>query len=556
MSIPTLREVAETKRARPSRILSAIAPGFVARREESKLRLRRAETEIALLDEFGQIAFRAGYQGASKESGYSLWNPGGGSPDEDVLEDLPLLRERTRDLVRSDPHASGLVDTWVSNIVGTGLVPQSRIDRESIGLTEAQADEFQRGAEKVYRRWSRKVDVAGLLTAGELQELILRQIFENGDVFAIPRPVTGRRYSLACQLVEADRVTTPTNKSSDNSIREGVILGPNGEHVAFMVKRTHPGDTQIQRQDDFVRVESLSKSGREQIFHLYRILRPDQSRGVPFLAPALLLFKDLQTYFRAELLAAKVAACYALFIVTPDPVGAVTAATNAARSAGLATNQATGRLKTEAIQPGMVRYLQPGEDVKDFNPNRPNSQFNEFVMRMLRAIGTTVSTPYELVSQDFSQTTYTSGRMALTEVRRVYRKYQRWLVDKFLHPMWERLLEEAILMGEIAAPRFDEFRDEYTQAQWIGPSWQWVDPEKEVNATNLAITGNLTTLADECAGQGKDWEDVLRQRAREKSRADKLGLTPAPLPGQQPAPAGAPDQAEPQGDEPEEDADE
>jgi capsid protein len=37
---------------------------------------------------------------------------------------------------------------------------------------------------------------------------------------------------------------------------------------------------------------------------------------------------------------------------------------------------------------------------------------------------------------------------------------------------------------------------------------------------------NVTTLADECAAQGADWEEVLEQRARENAKMKELGLQP------------------------------
>lgn len=35
----------------------------------------------------------------------------------------------------------------------------------------------------------------------------------------------------------------------------------------------------------------------------------------------------------------------------------------------------------------------------------------------------------------------------------------------------------------------------------------------------------LSTLENECASQGLDWEEVLKQRAREKAKLAELGLT-------------------------------
>ena len=39
-----------------------------------------------------------------------------------------------------------------------------------------------------------------------------------------------------------------------------------------------------------------------------------------------------------------------------------------------------------------------------------------------------------------------------------------------------------------------------------------------------AIASNISSLADEVAGQGKDWEETLEQRAREEKKREDLGL--------------------------------
>ncbi len=89
------------------------------------------------------------------------------------------------------------------------------------------------------------------------------------------------------------------------------------------------------------------------------------------------------------------------------------------------------------------------------------------------------------------------------------------------------LLEEAYLKGEINTAEFYEKgrpKAAWLRARWIAPGWSWVDPLKEVKASREAIAGNISSLADEAAGQGKDWEEILEQRAREEQKRKELGL--------------------------------
>lgn len=507
-------------------LLARVFPSFAARRAEAQNRFHRAQIQEKLLGEFERVTFggrRGGYEGASKERPLSKWNPGGGSPDEDIVDDLPDLRERSRDLIRNDTHASGMVGTWVENVVGTGLMPQSLIDGDAVGVTPEQVQEFSRAAEKAFARWAKRCDTTGLLSFGEFQALTMRQVFENGEAFALPRPdPTNKPYALRLQLVESDRVDTPLDKVSDLSLRMGIKVGDLGQRLGYWIKKTHPGDIarlgKGWKTNDFVFVPHDS-DGVQNVFHLYQMTRPDQSRGVPFLAPALLVYKQLQQYMKAELISAKVAACYALYVTTPDPLG--TASTGA-------TTDAKGTL-TATIEPGSIKHLSPGQAIVEANPSRPNQQFDMFVKRLLRACGSTIGMPYEQVSSDYSQTNYSSGRMALTEVRKIYRKHQQWLAEKFLQPIYERVLLEAFLLGELPAVRdFEERFEDYAKVRWVGPGWSWVDPAKEVDATMTSIQGGLSTLSEECSQRGLHWDDVLQQRAREIARAKELGVELGP----------------------------
>ncbi|MBT9139234.1 MAG: hypothetical protein DDT31_01816 [Syntrophomonadaceae bacterium] len=324
-----------------------------------------------------------------------------------------------------------------------------------------------------------------------------------------------RPYSFALNIVEADRLFTPAGLRGNKNIREGVELGERGEPIAYYIRKTHPGDILYTnaRAIEYIRYPAMNIYGMPNIMHLYWQKRPGQTRGEPFFAPVLALFKDLTDYIEAELIAEKIAACFAGFITKSDPY-----------IAGMNRSKEVAGKRIEEIYPGMFEYLAPGEDIKFANPSRPSGTFEPFVERILRAIGVGLGMPYELIAKDFSKTNYSSARAALLEAWRFFKVEQDWLGNKFNQPVWERLLLEAFLREEITAPNFLENRLEWTRARWIAPGRGWVDPVKEVQASLKAVEGNISTLADECASNGKDWEETLEQIARENKKKQSLGL--------------------------------
>lgn len=529
----SLREVPRITLTRLERVgayvdaaIGVVAPGWGLRR----LRARAATKMLG------------SYRGAEKNRLRGDWTALNGSADADLLFDLPTLRQRSRDLNRNDAHASAITGTVVANVIGTGIRPQSRPDADALGVTPDDAATFSKAAERAWRRWCPLADSQNRMDFSEIQALVQRQILENGEVFILPLMVKnepGRRYALALEVIEADRCSTPPGKRAAN-IRDGIELGERGEPIAYWIRKRHPGDMQLGPigvgSQEWVRYPAVNQAGRKNVLHLYGIKRPGQTHGEPFFAAVLSAFKDLGDFMEAEIVAARVAACFSAFVTKADPN---------AEYEGKSTNAAGQRL--DGIEPGMVQYLATGESITFGDPKRPSGAFEPFVLAVLRSIGAALGLPLELVLKDFSRTNYSSARAAMLEARRFFKGYQAWLAAHLCQPVFEWLLEEAWLREDLpAVDLFGEQREDWMRTLWIAPGWGWVDPVKEVDSSTLAIAGGLSTLADECAAQGRDWEDVLRQRKREEELRRKLGLQPAPAttpktnyPSDEPAP-GAP----------------
>jgi phage portal protein, lambda family len=289
----------------------------------------------------------------------------------------------------------------------------------------------------------------------------------------------------------------------------------------------------------FTRYPAYNAAGRPNVLHLYHVKRPGQTRGEPYFAPVLTAFKDLGDGFEAELVKQRVAACFAAFVTKINPYGTLNANTN---------TDANGN-KLDGVEPGMIHYLAEGESVTFGDPGQPSGSFAPFVEAVLRSIGSSLGLPLELVLKDFSKTNYSSARAALLEARKFFKRDQSWLAARLCQPCWEWVLEEAWLMEELpAVDLMGAQREDWMRASWVGSGWGWVDPVKEVESSTMAVDGGLSTLADECAAQGRDWEDVMNQRKREKDLMDELGLTPAPpiapglpgMPGVKPGKPGQP----------------
>jgi capsid protein len=84
-------------------------------------------------------------------------------------------------------------------------------------------------------------------------------------------------------------------------------------------------------------------------------------------------------------------------------------------------------------------------------------------------------------------------------------------------------LDEATLIPGLLPEGLGPFA-EWTH-QWFWDGHEHVDPAKEANAQAARLASHTTTLADEYARRGQDWETQLRQRAKEISLMNQLGLS-------------------------------
>lgn len=457
------------------------------------------------------------------------WQPGLGSADADLLDELPTLVSRSRDLTRNHGIAAGAVQTLVDNVVGTGLRLVATPDFRLLGKTKEWADEWSTTVEAHWRVWAESTwcDASRSLTFAGMTTQIFRSGIVNGEALALPLwlPERGMPFASVIQLVEPDRLSNPNGTADNRFLRGGIEIDRYGAPVAYWVRKTHPGDSRVGMTvaaEEWQRVPAQTSFGRLQVIHVHDKERTGQSRGKPLMTSIMPMFKMLDHYERSELQAAIVNAMIAAFIETPLDAESISE-----MFGGSSENYLAARNGWEVkLQGGSIIPVFPGDKVAPFTPSRPNSAYGAFVENVLRHIGTGLNLPFELLMKDFSKTNYSSARAALLEAWRYFNGRRQWLATYWAKPVYDLWLEEAVSKGLVEAPDFYENRAGWTRCKWIGPGRGWVDPVKEAQAAQIRMEAGLSTLEDECAAQGLDWEEVLAQRAREKARLKELGLTP------------------------------
>lgn len=466
--------------------------------------------------------------GASKQKkSMRGWLFRGGSTKEDIDENLDTLRQRSRDLYMNTPLATGALKTIRTNAIGYGLVLNSQIDYEFLGLSEDEADAWETQVEREFSLWAESLmaDSLQMHNFYELQQIAFLSFLASGETFvALPyRSHLEHKYALRVQLIESDRVSSPSG-TSDN-ILSGVELGNYGEIVAYHICNMHPLSTGSGKKE-WIRVEKFGKeSGRQNLLHLMESERPDQRRGVPLLSPVIESLKQLDRYSEAELTAALVSSLMTIFIETTeddDGSGSII-------GEGIAEADQVDQIDETTVElaPGSVIALNPGEKANTSNPARNNTSFDPFVTAIMRQMGAALEIPYEVLVKHFTSS-YSASRAALLEAWKMFKMHRTFMAKRFCQPIYEEWLTEAILIGRVHAPGFLEdplIRRAYSQAEWNGPSQGQLDPLKEVNAAIKRVEAGYSTRAKETVElTGGDFWRNHAQRVREEEARRAAGL--------------------------------
>lgn len=465
-----------------------------------------------------------GYEGArSDRRATADWHPLDAGPNTDTLGDLPELRRRSLDLERNAPLATGAFNTQLRDVIGDGLVPKPRLDREYLQLSAEDAAAWSRQAMRIW--WAvagtTRLDFARRLTFAQLQRQAMFTALSGGDCFTLMRSRAdqGDLLTTKVQVLEANRVSQPDTQRETETFRDGIETDVDGVLQRVWFTNRHPNERflPIGRTITWAPVPVRDAQGWPIVLQLLEQRRPGQLRGIPYLAPVIEALKNLSRYAESELMAAVVSSMFTVFVkggfnpgladidpeLDPSPKGQIKLGT------------------------GAIVDLAEGEDIEFANPARPNAQFDPFFLAMCRQLGSALEIPYEQLVNSF-QASYSASRAALLNAWRAVRTRRNWFVDGWCQPIYAQVIREAVARGRLQAPGF--WDDPLAQAAWLacewtGPAMPEIDPVKAVTAAGLRIKEGLSTREREAAElTSTDFDENHEQRVLEERKRRAAGL--------------------------------
>ena len=461
-----------------------------------------------------------------------------GSPREDIDAHNYTLRQRARMLYMAAPVATSAIKTNRTNVIGCGLQLKSRINRVKLGLTPEQAKEWQRKAEEEFELWAankRNCDAIGVNNFYTAQQLALASCLVSGDLIVLLKhedPTVLNPYGLRFHMIEADRVSTPMAMTAGSSffsnmtqgetkegnrIFDGIETDKNGRIVAYWIRNTYPFQ-QTADNTEWKRVLATGEeTGLPNVLHVMETERPEQYRGVSYLAQVIEPLLQMRRYTDSELTAAVVESFFTAFIKTEadpneNPYNEV---------GGENVEHVSSDPNEYEMGPGTINIMKPGEDVVFGDPKRPAGGFDGFVVAICKQVGAALEIPVDLLLKAFNSS-YSASRAALLEAWKAFKMRREWFVDDFCRPLYEVWMAEAVARGRIIAPGFfsdPAIRAAWLGSEWIGPTQGQLDPVKEITAEQLACENGFSTREQSTIRlNGGTYEANVEQLADENAR--------------------------------------
>lgn len=465
----------------------------------------------------GSRAAKRAYEGASNGRLSQGWLASSSSADTEIWSAARTLRDRSRELVRNNPHAAKAVAGLVAAIVGDGIMPRPKTGD----------DDQDRKIRAVFDAWASRdqCDADGALDFYGLQTLAVREMIEGGEVLLrrrLRQSADGFDVPMQVQILEADFLDPYVNgyqRERDNRFAiQGIEFNTAGPLIgkpgAYWLYPEHPGSIFLTQRQSMV---SRPVPATE-ILHVFEKQRT-QVRGVPWGTPSMSTLQHLADYEEAELVRKKIEASM-VGIVTGDDEGEMGINQDPSATLGDYAEQ-PGVVDSygnpiERFEPGMFGYARGGKSIT-FNHPASIGGYNEYKVSQLRTAAAGWRVTYEVISGDLSGVNFSSGRMGELQFRRFVRAVQwQMLIPMMLQPLWGWFCEAAYLAGRIDTPT--------VPVEWSPPAFEWINPTDDVAAATEAMRTGQRSWEEVIAESGRDPETVYQEIKKWQQRCRDDGV--------------------------------
>lgn len=447
-----------------------------------------------------------GYEGASSGRLAANWYAPSTSPDAEIGKAAPKLRDRSRDAVRNNPLATKIVNTHANYMVGFGIMPRCNDD----------------AVNKLFDEWSKKAFAGMAVDFYGACYTLAKMMVRDGEVYIRKRArrmEDGFAVPLQLQILDADycdaaKSGVPVSNPA-NVIAQGVEFDAVGNRRGYWLHTQNPKSniawTYTGKGSSFVPAE--------EVIHLYR---PDENQihGVPWLAPVLTDLKDLKDYELAENIRKKVESCMVGMVVPgegdlSDPnVGIDEPLDGLDKNPDNAMVTDVYGYPFERMEPGMFGVLHGGKDIK-FNTPAISAGIEAYIRTRQRSIASGALIPYELMTGDYSQSNFASGKLGILDYK-TFVGVMQWhvFIPVAMQVIWDWFIQAGRDAGKIA-------RNQKIEVEWAPPEFESITRLDDARADLLEVRMGKRSMPEIIARTGRNPDRVLKEADEWTQKVDK-----------------------------------
>lgn len=479
----------------------------------------------------------AAYMRGNSGPVFAGWKPALREARDEIRVAWKDAAARAIDLIHNSGFVSGIVDQSSANVVGSGLKLNLKPDAATLGWTESEADDWARRVEKRFLLWASnpyECDAAGRRSLFAMQDANHKQFLTFGETLALvpfkKRP--GNLFGTKLKCLPAYHLSSNT---VPGKYYQGVARDDLDMPIAYLIRQRSPSggivDMHYAARDDV---------GCAQVLHVHDA-PTGGLRGISRFAPVLRVTKQFDQLADATLTSAIVRAVFAATIESTEPTEEMLRALQT--PAEMSRAQSDRSLMDQWFEArsgwydetnidlgitGRFAHLYPGQKLSFHDSSAPAPDYEKFASFLLREVARCAGMTFESATGDYRQATYSSIRMATSDIFPLTLQVRRNVHSPFSQGAFEAWLEEDINSGATpfpdGLPGFLNKKAAACNAEWRGGPKPQADDKKTAEAHK--IWKDIGVITDEmiCADLGTDVEDVYAQRAREKAMREGYGL--------------------------------
>ena len=443
----------------------------------------------------------------------ATWTNAPVSANNTIHRQLETLRARSREQYKASDYVRRYVSLCKTNIVGSRGIRFQSLAQGADGRPNV---ELARAVEREVNDWLRNgVDYYQELSWRAFLNLVVSTVAIDGEAFVRIR--TGGRvnqWGMALQIIDPCLIDTRynVNLANGNRVRFGVEYSPDwivrAYHISGMSDSQTWGSYALQNAAGRIRVT------KRNMIHLFDKEYPDQFRGFPWTSTALSRLHQLTAYDEAAIVNARYGASKMVFFKSPDG--------SQPQGDGYWPNG----YKVTKVVPGSAEMLPEGVEPVAFDPTYPSQEYEPFTKRNIRGASSGLNVAYESLANDREGVNYSSIRTGVLEDRDVWQSKQQWLIDDFCSRVADRFFSIRstaagnIFSSPIAMADFDNI----TRHVWQPRTWPWVDPLKDVQASEAEIKMGTKSRSQHMRDAGRDPQETWAEIESEQQVMDDRGL--------------------------------